>query len=64
MPVTREKRLLTVQEAAEYLGRTVPAIRELQWAGRIPCVKSDRRVFFDIEDLDRFIETHKVVERF
>ena len=53
------KRLLTVKEASIYLGRSIPAIRELIWAGKLPIVKSDRRIFFDINDIDKWIEQHK-----
>ncbi len=53
------KRLLSIKEAAEYLGRTVPALRELQWAGRLPYIQEGRRVMFDLLDLDTWIEAHK-----
>jgi excisionase family DNA binding protein len=50
---------LSIKEAAEYLGRSVHALRELQWAGRLPYVQEGRRVLFDLLDLDAWIETHK-----
>ena len=53
------KRLLTVQEASAYLGRSVNAIRELIWAGSLTFVKCDRRVHLDIHDLDVWIDQHK-----
>jgi Helix-turn-helix domain len=56
------KRLLSIKEAGEYLGRSVWGIRELQWKGILPYVRFDRRVYFDINDLDKVIESHK--ERF
>jgi len=52
----RNKRLFTVKEAAEYLGRTVGSVRELIWAGSLPCVKVGRRVHLDIVELDKWIE--------
>ena len=58
------KRLYDVKEAATYLGRTEDATRELQWAGKLPCVRLDRRVFFDVFDLDRIIEEHKITDEF
>jgi excisionase family DNA binding protein len=55
------KRLYSLGEAAAYLGRTVGAVREVIWAGKIPIVRFDRRIYLDIRDLERFIEQNKVV---
>ncbi len=54
------RRLLSVPEAASYLGVSVWTIRGLGWNGEIPEVKIGRRKLFDREDLDRFIERSKV----
>jgi len=54
------KRLLTVEEAAVYLGRTKEAVQHLLAAGKLPSVKSDRRVFLDIQDLDKWIVQNKL----
>ncbi len=54
------KRLLTVQEASAYLGRSVPSLRGLYYEGEMPIVKVGRRVHFDLSDLDKWIEQHKV----
>ena len=54
------KRLYSIEETAEYLGRSVWSIRELIWKGLIPCVKVGRRVHIDIYDLEKFIEKHKM----
>lgn len=54
-----KKRLLTVGEASVYLGRSVPSVRELIWAGSLPCVKVGKRIHLDIFDLDKWIEEHK-----
>jgi excisionase family DNA binding protein len=54
------KRLLTVEEGAVYLGRTKEAVQHLVAAGKLPTVKSDRRVFLDIKDLDQWIEQSKI----
>jgi len=53
------KRLLTVKETSVYLGRSIPAIRELIWAGKLPIVRPDRRIFLDVYDLDKWIEQNK-----
>ena len=55
-----KKRLYSVPEAAEYLGRSIWSIRELIWNGSIPCVRMGRRVHLDIIDLDQWIERNKV----
>ncbi len=54
------KRLFTVREASVYIGRSVNALRELIWAGKLPIVRPDRRIFLDIQDLDKWIEQSKI----
>jgi excisionase family DNA binding protein len=56
------KRLLDVPEAAEYMGRTPEAFRQLIYRGKIPVVRIDRRVQIDRADLDRLIERNKELE--
>lgn len=57
--VERQQRLLTVEQAATYLGRTEEAMHHLIANRKIPTVRVDRRVFIDIRDLDAVIERHK-----
>ncbi|MGA2956110.1 MAG: helix-turn-helix domain-containing protein [Thermodesulfobacteriota bacterium] len=52
-------RLLTVKEASVFLGRSIPSIRELIWAGSLPIVREGRRIHLDILDLERWIEQRK-----
>jgi excisionase family DNA binding protein len=52
-------RLLTIDQAAIYVGRTREATQHLAASGKIPTVRTDRRVFIDRLDLDRWIEEHK-----
>jgi excisionase family DNA binding protein len=54
-----QKRLLSVEEAAVYVGRTKEAVQHLIAAGKLPVVKADRRVFLDIRDLDLWIDQCK-----
>jgi excisionase family DNA binding protein len=54
-----QPRLLNVQQAARYIGRTKEAVQHLVADGTVPVVRHDRRVFLDIRDLDRWIERHK-----
>ena len=53
------KRLLNVEEAAEYIGSTPGSIYQKVHNGKIPFVKIGRSVRFDIIDLDAFIEQKK-----
>jgi len=57
------KRLYTLKEAAEYLGRSDWSMRELIWGGRIPVVRGDgaRKIFLDIKDLDEYIQRNKSI---
>ena len=57
-----QKRLFSIAETAEYLGRSVWSIRELIWAGKLPSVRVGKRIHLDIYDLDAFIEQNKVRE--
>ena len=52
--------LLTVEQAAAYLGRSKSSVQHLIADGALPTVRHDRRVFLDIEDLGRWIEQAKV----
>ncbi len=56
------KRLYSIPEAAAYLGRSVWSMREMVWAGKLPAVRDGRRIFIDLEDMNRWIELNKVKE--
>ena len=58
------KRLYNVSEAADYLGRSVNAIREMQWAGKLAYIKDGKRILFDVRDMDSWIESHRQTETF
>ena len=53
-------RLMTIDQAAVYLGSTREVMRRLVGPGNVPTVQIDGRVFLDRLDLDRWIERHKV----
>jgi hypothetical protein len=57
------KRLYTLKEAAEYLGRSLWGMRDLIWKQVIPVVKQPmcRKIYLDINDLNAFIEKNKAV---
>lgn len=53
------KRLLTRQEAAVYLGRSVRGLDGLVAKGAVASVRGDSRPMFDVRDLDAWIENNK-----
>lgn len=57
------KRLYTLKEAAQYLGRSDWGMRDLIWSGDIPVVKGEkaRKIYLDIHDLDSYINQNKSV---
>lgn len=57
------KRLYTLKEGAEYLGRSEWGMRDLIWKQAIPVVKQPmcRKIYLDITDLDAFIDKNKAV---
>lgn len=58
-PVT--PRLLSVKDAALYLGATVWAVRCMAWQSEVPFLKIGGRILFDRADLDQYIENQKSV---
>ena len=54
-----QKRLYSVKEASVYLGRSVCALREMIWGGKLPYIKDGRRVLLDIYDIDEWIKKNK-----
>ena len=52
-------RLLSLKNAARYMGRTVWGMRELYWASKIPMVKDGKKIYFDVRDLDAYIDRFK-----
>jgi excisionase family DNA binding protein len=57
----KEARLLTVRQAAEYLGTTPSTLYSKIWRREVPFIKWGRSVRFDIVDLDELITKSKVV---
>lgn len=53
-------RLLTVKEAAAYIGRSEQAVQHLIHKRELVVVRTGRRVHVDRSDLDRWIEANKV----
>lgn len=58
-----EVRLLTVRQAAEYLGTTPATLYSKVWRREVPFVKLGRSVRFDRVDLDELITKCRIVPR-
>ncbi len=54
-----EKRLISVEDAAKYLGVQKSTMYSWAWRRKIPSVKMGRRLLFDREDLEKMIEAGK-----
>jgi len=55
-PLTR---VLSLEQAAEYMGMTRDSLKHNYSLGRIKAVRVDKRLRFDRADLDAWIESHK-----
>ncbi len=56
------QRLLTLPEAARYLGCKLWCVRELIWKGQIPYTRFGKRFQVDVRDLDDLVEREKRCE--
>ncbi len=54
-------RLLTLKDAASWLGLSLWAMRERVWNGQIPVVQfpGGRKMYVDTQDLENFINKNK-----
>ncbi len=59
-PAKVQPRMLSVKEAAAYLGATVWHVRSLVWAKKLTALRMGHRQVFDRSDLDSFIERLKL----
>jgi excisionase family DNA binding protein len=57
------KRLYTLKEAAEYLGRSDWGMRDLIWKQLIPVVMNSggRKIFIDVQDLEAYVNNNKSI---
>ncbi len=53
--------LYDLNTAAYYMGRSVYSLRTLIWNGEIPVVKSRKKMWCDIVDLNRWIDNNKEI---
>ncbi len=59
------QRLLSEKEASWYLGCSIDTVRRMRYGGVLPYIPmgpTGRRPFYDIQDLDLWIERSKVRE--
>jgi excisionase family DNA binding protein len=64
MPTPRKEiRLMTVRQAAEYLGTTPATLYTKVWRREIPFIKLGRSVRFDKNDLNELIDDSRVKPR-
>ena len=54
-----QPRLMTVKEAAAYIGRTAKALRHMIADGTIAAVREGSRIHLDRSDLDQWINLRK-----
>ena len=54
-----KRRLLTLPEAARYLGCTLWSVRDLIWKGQLPHTRFGKRFQVDVQDLDAMIDREK-----
>ena len=50
---------VNINEVAEYTSLPVKSLYELASLGRIPSIKLGRRVLFDLQDIDKMMESMK-----
>jgi excisionase family DNA binding protein len=65
IPFTGSRRLLSLKEAANYIGHSVDLVRDMVASGELPHVpkgsgKKRSHVSIDVLDLDKWIEKNKV----
>jgi excisionase family DNA binding protein len=57
-----ERRLLTVEQAGQYVALGRWRIRSLIYSGQLPYVRLGRRILIDLKDLDALIDSKKQQE--
>ena len=53
------RRYVNINEVSEYTSLPVKSLYELASQGRIPSIKYGRRVLFDLQDIDKMMESMK-----
>ena len=53
------RRYVNINEVSEYMSIPVKSLYELASQGRIPSIKLGKRVLFDLQDIDKMMESMK-----
>ena len=53
------RRYVNINEVSEYMSIPVKSLYELASLGRIPSIKLGKRVLFDLQDIDKMMESMK-----
>jgi len=53
------RRYVNINEVSEYMSIPVKSLYELASQGRIPSIKLGSRVLFDLQDIDKMMESMK-----
>jgi excisionase family DNA binding protein len=53
------KRYANIKEVSEYTSLPIKSLYELAGTGRIPSIKLGRRVIFDLNDIDKVMDSLK-----
>lgn len=53
------KRLYSIKDAADYLGRSPWTVAEMVRTGKLAYIADGKRKFLDIQDINRWIDTNK-----
>ena len=53
------RRYVNINEVSEYTSLPVKSLYELASLGRIPSIKLGKRVLFDLQDIDKMMESMK-----
>jgi len=54
-----KKRYVNIKEVSEYTSLSVKSLYELASLGKVPSIKMGRRVLFDLQEIDKMMESMK-----
>jgi len=58
-----ERILISLKETAVIIGRTETAVRNMVVVGKLPYVRADKRIMFDLRDIEKWIEENKIEQK-
>jgi excisionase family DNA binding protein len=54
-----KKRYVNIKQISEYTSLPVKSIYDLSNQGKFPCIKYGRRILFDLQDVDKLMDSLK-----